>query len=161
MSVDINNKTGDLLRYLIKRHPNPTVTVLMKLCYLVDLVALKNSDNKVSDFRYIRYKFGPFDKSIYTYLESLAENHSVSQEQGFANETANDFIVYIPGQSAKDEYPLLSAVDVSAADKVLDEVSGYGAKALTDIAYKTKPMLAIGATRGGDEGLYAELNLKA
>jgi len=133
----------------------------MKLCYLIDLVALKRSKNKVSNFNYIRYKFGPFDGSIYSYLESLAESGVVSQEQGFANETANDFIVYVPGPSANDQFPFLEVADIEAANVVLNEVSGYGAKALTDIAYKTKPMLALGATRGGEEGLFEKLNLLA
>ena len=132
----------------------------MKLCYLIDLVSLKKNGGGVTNFRYIRYKFGPFDKAIYSCLEDLAANDRVSQEQGFASETANDFIVFALGKEKLDTN-LLTADEIKCADEVLNEVSGYGAKALTDIAYKTKPMKALGATRGGSENLFKELDLKA
>ena len=158
-TINVNDKTGELLTYLAEKHPNPTVTVLMKLCYLIDLVSMKKYGGKVTDFNYIRYKFGPFDKKIYSYLERLATGGLISQEQGFAAESANDFIVYSSGPTPRSNYQLFAGNDKEAADTVLQEVAGYGAKALTDIAYKTKPMIALGATRGGIEGLYQQLNL--
>ena len=44
-------------------------------------------------------------------------------------------------------------------DEVLDSVNGYGAKALTEIAYKTKPMQALGATLNGGEHLNEKLDM--
>ena len=39
--------------------------------------------------------------------------------------------------------------DKSIAEKVLEDLKGYGAKILTDIAYKTAPMKKISAEPGG------------
>jgi hypothetical protein len=46
-------------------------------------------------------------------------------------------------------------------DEMMSELKGYGAKTLTDIAYKTKPMIKLGATLGGDENLFKKLDLSA
>ena len=45
--------------------------------------------------------------------------------------------------------------------KVLKSLRGLGAKTLSDIAYKTKPMKALGAKPANDKGLNQVLNLKA
>lgn len=53
----------------------------------------------------------------------------------------------------------LSKTDIQIADDVLEQLKGYGAKALTDITYKTAPMKKLGATQGGDEHLNEVLDL--
>lgn len=160
MAVDVNNKTAHLVSYLAHNHPKPSVTVLMKLCYLIDLVHMKQHKNQISDFEYIRYMFGPFDKKIYSYIEELGKKDLISEEQSFASETANDFIVVSGGEQKLDDGSF-SKEELESISLVLKEVEGYGAKALTDIAYKTRPMLKIGATRGGSEHLFQKLDLTA
>ena len=44
---------------------------------------------------------------------------------------------------------------------VLQELKGYGAKILTEIAYKTKPMVKIGAILGGKESFGVKLDLSS
>lgn len=159
-TMNLDEKTKKLLVYLTKQHPNASVTVLMKLCYFVDLVNVKSSKKQITDFNYIRYQYGPFDKKIYSYLEDLVFAKEVKENQSFANETHNDFIVF-SGPDKEVELTFLKGNETESVKTVLDELAGYGAKALTDIAYKTKPMLKIGATRGGTEGIFEKLELNA
>ena len=46
-------------------------------------------------------------------------------------------------------------------DEVVRSLKGYGAKALTELTYGTKPMKKIGAQMGNDKGLNKKLNLRA
>ena len=64
----MSKKTDQLLTYIVKGHPEISITSLMKLSYLVDLVNIGKTDKQVSDFRYTRYIYGPFDHKIYKYL---------------------------------------------------------------------------------------------
>ncbi|BFT94859.1 MAG: hypothetical protein MNSN_08850 [Minisyncoccus archaeiphilus] len=41
----------ELLFYIIENHEYPTITVLMKICYLIDLVAIEKIGKKLSDFQ--------------------------------------------------------------------------------------------------------------
>lgn len=158
---NLSEKTAKLLSYLVQRHPKPSVTVLMKLCYFVDLVHIKKYNVAITDFSYIRYNYGPFDKKIYSYLEKMHNDQTVREEQGFANESSNDFIVLSPDEKATSNVDFLTTQELESVDSVLSEVGGYGAKALTDIAYKTAPMKKLGATRGGVEGMYQQLDMHA
>lgn len=52
-----------------------------------------------------------------------------------------------------------SSEELELIGGVLQELKGYGAKILTEIAYKTKPMVKIGATLGGKESFGVKLDL--
>jgi hypothetical protein len=52
----------------------------MKLSYLVDLVNIKKRKEKISDFEYIRYNFGPFDNKIYNFVKQLLEKNIITQD---------------------------------------------------------------------------------
>ena len=156
---EYDDKTLKLVSYLVTNHPKPSVTVLMKLCYFVDLVATKRLKEKITKFNYIRYNYGPFDKDIYRYLEKATRDKQVKEEQGFASESANDFIVLSSGENYSTDTSFLSVEELACVENVITEVGNYGAGALTDIAYKTAPMKKIGAVRGGDQGMYEKLDL--
>lgn len=154
-----NKKTKELLVYLIKEHPNPSITVLMKLCYLIDLVAYKQSGNQITNFEYTRYTFGPFDKKIYSYIEELSLEGRVIQKPTYNPRNGDEYIVF----ETKDDFEVseLKNGEKEIVDSVLDDVSGYGANVLTQIAYKTKPMKKLGATLGGSESIGEKLDFDA
>jgi uncharacterized phage-associated protein len=49
--------------------------------------------------------------------------------------------------------------DQETINEVLTSLKGYGAKALVDIAYKTKPMKRLGAKVDNNKGLNEKLDL--
>ena len=154
-------KTKQLLVYITKGFESASVTMLMKLAYLIDLVAVGRTGEQVSGFRYRRYKYGPFDSRIYGYLTKLVGEGTLAEESEFCP-PGEEFIKYKVGDpNSKSKFDKLSPQEQKIADEVLKSMVGYGAKALSDITYKTKPMLALGATQGGTENLNAVLNLKA
>jgi len=153
-----NNKTKELIAYLIGEHPNASVTALMKLCYLIDLVFVKEGKPQLTNFEYIRYRFGPFDKKIYQFMEQLTSEGLVAQKQEYTT-SGKDFIIYELNEENRNSHPNLSEEETSIIKKVISNVVGHGAKGLTQIAYKTKPMIAIGAEMDNDSGLFHKLNL--
>ena len=154
------SKNAQLLTYLIKNHERSSVPSLMKLCYLVDLVCVQESQPKVSDFEYKRYHYGPFDTQIYDELQELIDNGAVKPEQEYTAK-AEEYVIYTINDAEKMDFSSLTEKDEEMTDVVLEHVKGYGAKTLTEITYKTKPMLKLGATIGGSENLNEPLDLKA
>ncbi len=153
-------KTLHVLSYIIKNHPNVSVTSLMKLSYLVDLVAIKKGKNKISDFNYIRYHYGPFDKKIYKYLETL-EKDNIIQEGANISNTGDEFVTYNINKKNNISFDKISDVDKEIIDEVLESLEGYGTKALTELTYRTRPMKKIRATLKNKAGLNRPLDLNA
>ena len=152
-------KTIQLLTYVIQRHSKATRTVLMKLAYLIDLTSVKKTGNMISEFEYKRYIYGPYDPAITTLLTTLEESRTV---KGIEDYTVygDEFIRYeLFEVDTALEFDKLSDNECRIIDTVLEELKGYGAKALTDIAYQTPPMKKIGATRGGIEHFNEKLDL--
>jgi len=157
----MKEKTKQLLTYISKNYMPATVTSLMKLAYLIDLVAISKDDNKISDFEYRRYKYGPFDSRIYEYLSVLVKDNIFKEEIEYTN-SGDEYITYKFNDEKRDiRFEKLSEKDFEAINEVIESVRGYGVKILTQITYKTKPMLALGATLGGEENLNAPIDLKA
>lgn len=157
---NMNEKTRQLLLYLIKNNPKVSLTSLMKLAYLADLISVKKSKNKISNFEYRRHHFGPFDKKIYSYLEDLTEKELIVAESDYGL-TGEEFSVFSinPKSVNEIEFKKLDDNEIKIIDELLNSVKGYGARVLTEIAYKTKPMKALRATLGGSEHLGKKLNL--
>jgi hypothetical protein len=154
-------KTRELLVYLTKGNKSASVTMLMKLAYFVDLIAVGRTGEQISGFRYRRHNFGPFDSRIYAHLTALVKEGLLTETSEFCP-PAHEYIMYVVNESSpKLKFDELSDQDQQIADEVLKSMVGYGAKALSDFVYKTKPMLTLGATQGGTENLNALLNLKA
>ena len=54
----------NFILHLIDKIAIPTKTSLIKMCYLCDLVAFRENGKQITDFKYIRYYYGPFDKLL-------------------------------------------------------------------------------------------------
>lgn len=152
----MNEKTTSLIAYVASKQKT-SVTSLMKLCYLSDLLAVKREIGQISKFQYIRYNYGPFDSKIYAYLQKLTEDGILNTTTEYA--TDEEYAVYETNDDSDIDYSKLSDQELKIVDEVTEQLKGYGAKALTKVAYKTKPMIALGATLGGNESLGKELDL--
>jgi DNA-binding PadR family transcriptional regulator len=146
----MNEKTSVFITYIASKQ-KVSVTSLMKLSYLCDLIAVTRELDQISNFEYIRYNYGPFDSSIYEYLKKLSDNSTLSTTTEYADD--KEYAIYETTDEAEVDYTKLSEKEVAIIDEVTEQLKGYGAKALTEVAYKTKPMLALGATLGGNERL--------
>lgn len=155
----MQSKTKQLIAYILKRQ-KASVTSLMKLAYLADLVSIKKTGKQVSDFKYIRYNYGPFDSKIYRYIEDLTNEGLITSHTEYTP-SGNELVTYELEDDAELTFDMLSDEEVESIEEVLTQLEGYGARALTEIAYKTKPMIALGATLGGNENLGEELDLSA
>jgi uncharacterized phage-associated protein len=156
----MNMKNVQMLAYLAKGHPEASVTVLIKLCYLSDLISIKRNSEKISNFNYIRYYYGPFDMEVYKDLEYLVENQILIASSEYTQKNG-EAIIYKINEEKNIDIDKLTDGDCLIMDELLESVRGYGAKALTDIAYSTKPMKALKATLGGNEHLGEKLDLLA
>lgn len=155
----MTNKTQQLLAYVAEKHERATVTVLMKICYLIDLVSIKRNHEQISEYGYIRYTFGPFDERIYKDLEYLQSNDILIAESDYTP-TGAEYIYYLVNDEAENiSFDLLSGEDRKNIDEVLESVKGFGARTLTEIAYKTNPMKALNASLGGNENMNVKLDL--
>lgn len=154
------DKTRQLLAYLIQNHPSISITALMKLTYICDLVSIKKHNSKISDFDYVRYKYGPFDQNIYNYISDLRREGVIIEEPAYSP-MGDEYITYRINDATSFCIDKLGVNDIQVADEVLESLKGYGAKALVDLAYKTKPMAKIGARQDNDAGLNEKLDLRA
>lgn len=154
------DKTSELLTYIAIRHPRLTITSLMKIAYLVDLVYIKKTNGQISDFKYRRYKYGPFDSTIYTRIQKLISDGVIIEDVEY-NPYGEHAVYCCDNDDGRISLDTLSDNERGLIDEVVDSVIGYGPKALVELAYKTKPMKSIGATIGGNEHLNELLNLKA
>lgn len=155
----MERKNSQLLSYLAQGHSEASVTVLIKLCYLADLISLKKNNKKISSFEYIRYYFGPFDSKIYDELELLVNKNILIATPEYTLKGAEAIIYHFNKEKSLDTSNL-EEEDKTILKELLDSVRGYGARALTDIAYNTKPMKHFGATLGGSEHMGEILDLK-
>lgn len=90
---DIVEKTKQLLAYLVCRYTSVPITGLMKLAYLSDLVSIKKNNEPISDFQYIRYKYGPFDNNIYNYIHELLSEKIITEEPAYSP-LGDEYIIY-------------------------------------------------------------------
>jgi hypothetical protein len=82
-------KDHQILAYLAKAHPSASITVLMKLSYLIDLFSTKKRGKKISSFNYIRYSYGPFAQQVYDVVEDLVLNGILVPKNDYAGGMLN------------------------------------------------------------------------
>lgn len=155
----MSTKNKQLLAYIVKNHPKVSVTGIMKLCYLIDLFSIKKSKKQISNFQYVRYYYGPYDKKISEELEELVREKIIIPSGDFTP-SGDEYVIYNYNDEKDYSFNLIEK-DKEQIDAVLENLKGYGAKTLTEVAYKTKPMLKLGATLGGKENIGVELDLNA
>lgn len=155
------DNTDKLILNLIQKRSKVSITELMKLCYLIDYVLTQKRKERVTEFKYERYLYGPFDKSIYIKIEKLIETGFVTSKSEYSD-TGRDYIVYsLADESQELENYLVdfnnNGIDVIKG--VVSELSSCNAKLLTQIAYKTPPIKSLGAEIGNNLGIGVILDL--
>jgi uncharacterized phage-associated protein len=150
-------KNKEIIKQIIFTYGSCTITALVKLSYLVDVAYYYKNECKISNFNYIRYFYGPFDKNIYNLVSELTEDRTLTASTVVKDN--NDILLYAyPHKSLKTSK--LSRSEKIMLNNVVKMLKEYGAAALTKIAYETKPMKALGATLGGNENINQVLDFK-
>jgi uncharacterized phage-associated protein len=152
-------KTEQVLVYIIQHYQGIHITSLMKLLYVIDLVSIKKTEEQLSNFEYRRYKYGPFDKKIYEHIKRLLSEKIIKEDVDFSH-GGEEHIIYLFNKEKDFEFNKLSDDEKRTIDEVIESLQGYGAKALVELAYRTKPMKKLGAKIGNEKGLNEKLNLK-
>lgn len=135
------SKNEQIITYIVRYHSRATKTVVMKLCYLIDLISFKNTGKAIFNFEYIRYKYGPFDKKVCFALEKLEELNYITEESYFT--PSGEENTYYSFNEKMEVVLDVKSEEKKLIDEVLESLKGYGARTLTEICYKTKPMKAL------------------
>lgn len=151
-------KREQIISYLVKLHKHANKTVLMKLSYIVDLTSIARGKEKLTDFNYIRYYYGPFDSNLYIDLKNLLDKKIILEKTEFTND-GEESPYYSINENKDINLDLINKEEFKIIDEILDSLKGYGAKTLTNICYETKPMKAIGAKLDNKEGICKVLDL--
>ena len=153
------SKRERALGCIVKNRGKATVTILMKLAYLTDLVSCKRTGKPIFDYDYKRYFYGPFDDKIYRDIEHLQSEKILNGDFDYTQE-GNEYILYTFNPVKEKGFSFgLTDTEEKTIGEVLESVKGLGAKILTEIAYRTKPMKKLRATLGGKENLGKSLDL--
>lgn len=150
------NKTAEVIYRIVENNSTASITVIMKLLYLIDLIHLKKNGKKLTDLNYKRYFYGPFSSEVYTIVDDLIRQDLLNTEARFTRDT--DYFVYKIANAPKGNTNLTEE-EIDFLNKTLKEFEGLSAKFLTEVTYHTKPMKELGATIGGNEEFETELNL--
>jgi hypothetical protein len=154
----MNQKNLSTITYIIAKRGGATVTELMKLCYLADLVAVRNGNQRFTDFNYVRWYYGPFDKDIYTCLNDLATRDVIESCIEYTAKGTEAETYKQKGADLKEDMGL-SEEEQRMLDALLGEVSSFGAAGLTEIAYNTDPMKALGVKIGDNKDIGKAIDL--
>jgi len=149
-----------VLAYIIKSNPQISITSLMKLSYLSDLVSTKVREKRITNFEYVRFLYGPFDKKIYKYIERLETDHVILEGANISS-TGDEFVTFSIDKKADLCFDKISDEEREIIGEVLESLEGFGPKALTELTYRTKPMRKLKATLANRAGLNKTLDLNA
>lgn len=134
-SEKIDRRTFELLAYIGQKLGwQWDIMQFMKLPYFVDVDATQKLGFQLTNFTYIRYEYGPFDKNIYTY-RTLFENKDYQVKFSYIE----DFLDTIKA--------------------TLDSLPVTNGEKLKQLSYQTAPMKKLKATLRGKEGWMKKLDL--
>lgn len=144
MAVSIS-KNAQVLKFFAQQCEGLGYVRLQKLAYLADLESRELLGRPVSDFEYIWYTHGPFDRCFYDALEELDRNELVHQEEKRLKNGRTFKHVQDTGRSVAFDFTpaeleILIYVARTYTRTKLEEL-------LDDIVYETEPMKEV-AGRG-------------
>lgn len=131
---EIDRKTYEMYNYIIPKLTlwNLSKFQLIKIPYFIDMIAWKELKHTITNYSYIRLNYGPFDKSLYSYMWIL-ESFEASHDE--ACKISN-----------------LSKEEINIIDRVLMKYPVNDGDALKILSYNTYPMKKLWATIWGKEG---------
>ncbi len=156
------NKSKELIMHILKNRVKCNITEIVKLLYLIELMYYKNNDKqRLSEYKYIRYYYWPYDRKIIEDIENLEQEGIVSHDI-ITGSTGDEIIYYQLSEQGEEIKPTeLTDDEIQIIDEYLTNLSGFRWTGLTKIAYGTKPMEAFQATLGWTEHFREELNFDA
>jgi hypothetical protein len=117
----ISRKTVEMYNYILQElESTPDIMQFMKLPYFIDLSCVRRKLQKISNFEYIRWNYGPFDKVVYDYQKLFS----------FQNENGIPDISYI----------YLSTAEKEVIDSTLMSIPKNNGEELKKLSYETEPM---------------------
>src|SRR3990167_7604691 len=116
-------KNQQLIAYLGEKHEGATITVLIKLAYFVDLVAVKRTGKPISNFKYVRYYYGPFAPTVYNDIEALMQAGIFKAELDYTP-SGEEYTRYSLTETPTEMLGI-SAAEKALIDEVLESVKGY------------------------------------
>lgn len=134
------SRNAKVLRYLIEQAPDIGRIQLIKFAYLADHEARRYLGHPITQFKWIRYKHGPFDPSYYDALKELTG-------AGLVREAVIDF----PNGAHGYRFAAMGKeLDYGFSDEeaallayVAETYVVWGARELCDdVVYQTSPMKA-------------------
>ncbi|MDD3303218.1 MAG: DUF4065 domain-containing protein [Candidatus Gracilibacteria bacterium] len=137
----ITRKTVELYNHVFSKIKDvPDIMQFMKIPYFIDLEFIKNHGKQITNFEYIRWNYGPFDKKVYDYQKLF----SFDNEKGI-----------------KDIKPIyLTADEINVIDTVLSKIPKDHGQKLKELSYQTLPMKSLGVCLGDNKCMGEKLILK-
>ncbi len=135
----MKDKTKQMIVYILKDYLSITAPTLTKLIYLIDLVSITRGNSQISDLKYKKCGSGLVDLKVYEYLDELVQKWILREQVGYSQQF-DEYIVYCFEEYEDFIFDKLNDQETKIINNVLEELKGYGAKAISDIVYSTKPM---------------------
>lgn len=137
------SKTAQVLKYFAQQYQQPGSragiprTRLVKMAYLVDVLAREYLGRPITDFQYYRYHHGPYDRAILEYIDELVENGlaevRVEWEADYRTKRLWDSGVSLSFDFTPAESEILRYVAMNYLRMPMEEL-------LKDVVYPTLPM---------------------
>ena len=117
----ISRKTVEMYNYIFQQlDETPDIMQFMKLPYFIDLSCIEKKLQQISNFEYIRWNYGPFDRVVYDYQKLFS----------FKNEKGVDHMSYV----------YLSLTEQEIIDETLNNIPKDNWDELKKLSYDTQPM---------------------
>ena len=134
------SKTAQVLKYFAQQYGGPGIpcTRLVKMAYMSDLLAREYLGGPITDFRYYRYHFGPYDDAIVDVIEELVAADLAETKETYEGEEPTKRLcprgAPIQFGFSAGEQEILRYVTANYLTMDLEEL-------FIDVVYQTAPML--------------------
>lgn len=126
-----------ILFFVVKTKGNIAKTQLVKFLYLADLYSIKWLGKQITDLKWIRYHYGPYEEEIERTLESMN-----GRQIDIENADGKNYVIIRMGSAIPSieslELPVMMQM---LLDNIRYQWMGKPTKELLDFVYETSPML--------------------
>jgi Protein of unknown function (DUF4065) len=126
-----------ILFFVLKTKGNITKTQLVKFLYLADLYSVKWLGKQITDLKWIRYHYGPYEEEIERIL-GLMNGLEIELDNG---KNKNYVVVRIGNLAPSIESLEISPMMEMMLDNIRYQWMGKPLKELLDFVYGTSPMV--------------------
>lgn len=142
----VDEKTKDLARYiyvLMTEHEKTCDRFfLAKIMYLADVASYRYTGKKITNIAWKWFPYGPFNGGVYDCQKDCYDLGILSPHE-FDDRTKHACSAYVHVRH-------LSDLEAALTRKIVEKVKEMNFDQLSDLAYNTPPMRAVGAERNGE-----------